>query len=946
MSNLTKNSLDLLVEKRNGEVVSFDRDKIKLAISQAAIAGNVTSQPDLYETIVGNIAEELSHRFVEFHPNVENIHDIVEKHLMKNDLYEVAKCYIVYRAEKQREREDERKKVSFLRKLTVIKRDGRKVLFNPKKLYSTIERACQGLAGVDFEAIFDEVTKNVYDGIKTEDIEKALVLAATSFIEVDPSYSYLAARMFSQCLRKEVFGVSVNGDTEEVYKDTFIHSIQTGVEQNLLDSRLLDFDLEALSEKIVIDRDNLFKYIGLQTLYQRYFVKHNGQCIELPQIFWMRVAMGMAINEEEKEKRALEFYEVMSKMLYIPSTPTLFHAGLTHPQLSSCYLTTIDDDLKDIFKSYQDNSQLSKWSGGIGNDWTNVRSIGAAIKSTRVESQGTIPFLKIANDTTFAINRSGKRRGATVAYLETWHLDIEDFLDLRKNTGDDRRRTHDMNTANWIPDLFLKRVKQDGKWTLFSPDETPDLHHKFGRNFEKAYVSYERKATRGRLNKFKVVEAKKLWKKMLTMLFETGHPWLTFKDPCNVRSPQDHVGVVHSSNLCTEITLNTSTSKMVKEEVSDGRMVREYKLGEVAVCNLGSIVVPNHMNGRRIDKKKLTSTIRTAMRMLDNVIDLNFYPIEEARNSNMQHRPVGLGLMGLQDALYMAEVKFEESHEFQDELQEFISYNAILSSSKLAKERGAYQSFEGSKWNRGILPLDTVDLLEKERGEEIKLNRTQRLNWDKVRDHISNHGMRNSNCMAIAPTATIATIAGCSPCTEPYFKNLYVKSNMSGEFTVVNEFLVEDLKKVKLWSKDMLDQLKFHNGSVQDIESIPESIRAKYKEAFEISPLTALDLTALRGKWIDQSQSHNVFMAGTSGKLLSDIYMHAWEIGLKTTYYLRTMGATGIEKSTLDSSKFGLTQKRGVSLNGNGKPHTNGHPVNGQEIKLCRLEDPTCEACQ
>ena len=945
MSNLTKNSLDLLVEQRNGEVVSFEYDKIKLAISQAAIAGNVTGQPELYDTIVDEIAEELSNRFVEFHPNVENIHDIVEKHLMRNNLYEVAKCYIVHRAEKKKEREDQRKKVSFLRKLRVFKRDGRKVLFNPKKIYAAIERASEGLDSIDFDAVCDEVTKNSYDGIKTEDIEKSLVLAATAFIEIDPNYSHLAARLFSQRLRKEVFGLSVNGNTEEVYKESFIHSIQTGIDQKLLDPRLGEFDLEALSEKIVINRDNLFKYIGMQTLYQRYFVKHNGQCLELPQTFWMRVAMGMAINEDDKEKRALEFYEAMSKMLYVPSTPTLFHAGLTHPQLSSCYLTTIDDDLKDIFKSFQDNSQLSKWSGGIGNDWTNVRSIGAAIESTRVESQGTIPFLKIANDTTFAINRSGKRRGATVAYLETWHLDIEDFLDLRKNTGDDRRRTHDMNTANWIPDLFIKRVRQNGKWTLFSPDEASDLHHKYGKDFEKAYLSYERKASRGHIAKHKVIDAKKLWKKMLTMLFETGHPWLTFKDPCNVRSPQDHVGVVHSSNLCTEITLNTSTSKMVNEVVENGKMTREYELGEVAVCNLGSVVISNHMNGKKIDRKKLTATIRTAMRMLDNVIDLNFYPIEEARNSNMRHRPVGLGLMGLQDALCMADIEYENSHEFQDELQEFISYHAILSSSRLAKERGAYETFPGSKWDRGIFPFDTVKLLEKERGEKLKIDHTRRMDWDKVYEHVSSHGMRNSNLMAVAPTATIATIVSCSPCTEAYFKNLYVKSNMSGEFTVVNEFLVKDLKKLKLWNKEMLDQLKFHNGSVQEIEIIPEEIRRKYKEAFEISPLTSLDLTALRGKWIDQSQSHNVFMAGTSGKLLSDIYMHAWEIGLKTTYYLRTMGASGIEKSTLDSSKFGLTQKRGGSLNGNGKPHTNGHSTNGQP-KLCRLEDPTCEACQ
>lgn len=1294
------NHIGILVEKRNGEVVPFSREKIKSAITQAAIAGHIVVQPEVYENIVEDIASEVSERFVDFHPNVENIHDLVEKYLMRNDLIEAARQYIVFRAERQREREEERKKVSFVRKLTVYKRDGRKVLFNPKKVVETVERAAEGLSGIDVGAIYDEAVKGVYDGIKSEEIEKALVLASTSFIETEPDYSYLAARLFSQRLKKEVFGISVNGNSEEVYRDFFINSIKIGVDNGLLDPRLGEFDLDALSEKLVIDRDKLFRYIGLQTLYQRYFVKHAGRSIELPQIFWMRVAMGLAINEENREEKAIEFYEVMSNMNYVPSTPTLFHSGLTHPQLSSCYLTTIDDDLKDIFKSYADNSQLSKWSGGIGNDWTNVRSLGSFINSTRVDSQGTVPFLKIANDTTFAINRSGKRRGATVAYLETWHLDIEDFLDMKKNTGDDRRRTHDMNTANWIPDLFMKRVRDGKDWTLFSPDETPDLHDLYGKSFEKAYVSYERKAKRGSIKKFKVVPAKKIWKKMLTMLFETGHPWLTFKDPCNVRSPQDHVGVVHSSNLCcvsgtelvpvlgkglirpeemheiggdfvlagkdemvtapmhrpvengklvkirtkegyshtvtpdhkvwlangeyreakdllfgdklalqtvkglwgkanlkdeafiaglwcgdgtkskysvyidlwpqdynlipeieatiarilekykdvikcnttsvsepkfsvgdckarlsssplkqvfshlgfhqkigapdfvirssedtvksflrglyfadgtvegcevttvslcstnyqlledlqivwlnlgaktsltkmdeegwrqlpdgkggyknywckakyrlmhtsiksskiaetstgigvqrgnkvfleniqkqgyvqkmwatfegledagegpaycptvptadhlwvcngfltknTEITLNTEPSKLLSEDVDfeEGVMTRKYKLGQVAVCNLGSIVTPNHMNGKKLDRKKLAATIQTAMRMLDNVIDLNYYPIPEAKYSNLLHRPVGLGLMGMQDALCQADINYEESNEFVDEVMELISYNAILASSKLAAERGAYKTYQGSKWSRGIFPIDTIDLLAEERGEDIKIDRTRRLNWDKVYEHVAKFGMRNSNTMAIAPTATIATIVGTSPCTEPYFKNLYVKTNMSGEFTVVNEFLVKDLKKIKLWNKDMLDQIKYHNGSVQEIDVIPEEIRAKYKEAFEIDPVKMLELTALRGKWIDQSQSHNVFIRGTSGKALSDLYMYAWEIGLKTTYYMRSMGVSGIEKSTLDANKYGFTQRRGET---NGKPH-NGH-ANG-EVKLCRLEDPTCEACQ
>jgi len=921
---------NLLVEKRNGEVVKFDGEKIKLAITQAVVAGNTAVHAETYDNIVKDIEMEVFERFIDFHPNVENIHDLIEKHLMKNNMLDAAKQYIIFRVDKQREREEERKKLSFVRKLTVFKRDGRKVMFNPKKILETLHRASVDLEGIDVTEVYDEAVKGVYDGMKSEDVEKALVMASTSFIEVDPNYSILAARLFSQTLRKEVFGVSVSGDLTDTYKESFINSVKIGIDNNLLDSRMVEFDLDVLSEALVPERDDLFKFIGLHTLYQRYFLKFSGRSLELPQMFWMRVAMGLALNEQDKEKWAIKFYNVMSNMLYTPSTPTLFHSGLTHPQLASCFLTTLSDDLKDIFKSFADNAQLSKWSGGIGNDWTNVRSLGSLINSTRVDSQGTIPFLKIANDTTYAISRSGKRRGATVAYLETWHLDVEDFLDLRKNTGDDRRRTHDMNTSNWIPDLFMKRVREGQNWTLFSPDEVPDLHDKYGKAFEKAYAAYERKAKRGAIKKYKIVEAKKLWKKMLTMLFETGHPWFCFKDPCNVRSPQDHTGVVHSSNLCTEITLNTKPSRLVNEVSENGKLTREYELGEVAVCNIGSITLSNHMNGKKIDQKKLLNTIQIAMRMLDNVIDLNYYAIPEAQHSNMIHRPVGLGIMGLQDALYKAKMNFEESHEFVDETMEMISFNAILASSQLAIERGTYASYEGSKWSKGIFPLDTLSMLETERGEEIKVDRKTRLNWKEVYDHVAKHGMRNSNTMAIAPTATISSIIGTSPCIEPYFKNLYVKANMSGEFTVVNEFLVQDLKKLKLWSRDMLDQIKYHNGSVQNIKEIPEDVRLKYKEAFELDPFKMLELTALRSKWIDQSQSHNVFMKGASGKLLSDLYTYAWELGLKTTYYLRTIAASGIEKSTLDTNKYGMTQKRESNF----------------EIKMCKLDDPDCEACQ
>ena len=932
----------LKVEKRDGQVVDFDQKKIEEAIANAAIAAG-KSESYIKNTINGianEISKEIRERFSgenKFHPNVENIHDIVEKHLVLKNLYEVVKSYILYRAEKKRESDEKRSKVSFLKKLTVEKIDGRKVRFDPKKLKNTIER-CSANVDIDQDLIFDQVCKNIFDGIKTTEIEKAIVLSATSYIERDPDYSVFAARVFRQYMAKEVHEKSTELNSQEAdkdYRDSFSDAIKIGVKNKIFDARLENFDLEMLAKALKPERDTLFRYISLQTLYQRYFVKFKGSLLELPQVFWMRVAMGLAVNEDKKEERAIEFYEAMSQMLYMPSTPTLFHSGMTHPQLSSCYLTSIDDDLKDIFKSYSDNSQLSKWSGGIGNDWTNVRSIGAHINSTRVESQGTIPFLKIANDTTFAINRSGKRRGATVAYLECWHYDHEDFIELRKNVGDERRRTHDMNTAHWIPDLFMKRVRENGKWTLFSPDEVPELHDLYGKAFEDKYVEYEKKAKRKKLKRTKEVDAVRHYRKMLGMLFETGHPWFCFKDPCNVRSPQDHVGVVHSSNLCTEITLNTKPSKLISEEIDEnGVCNKKYQLGEIAVCNLGSLNLPKLINGKKIDKKLMKRTIKTAMRMLDNVIDICFYPVPEARHSNEKHRPVGLGIMGLQDAIYNANLNFEESHNFVDEVQEYISYLAIEESSNLASERGSYSSFEGSKWDRGIFPLDTLKLLEKERGMKIPINKDSRLDWDSLKKKVKEQGMRNSNTMAIAPTATISTICGCNPCFEPQFKNVYVKANMSGEFTIVNEHLVADLKKANLWNKEMLDDLKYHDGSVQKIDKIPNKLKGKYKDAFEVDQKIAVELTALRSKWIDQSQSHNIYMAGKNGKVLSEIYMYAWEMGLKTTYYLRSMGASQIEKSTLDASKYGYTQKREIA-----------DQEVAQEPKLCKINDPDCEAC-
>jgi ribonucleoside-diphosphate reductase alpha chain len=933
----------VLVVKRSGEVVGFDYTRIFNAIGAAIKAGDEEYSDIQVSELTSEIEEEILTRFTEFYPNVENIQDIVEKHLIRADMFTVARRYIIYRAERSKEREQQREKVAQkaeLGKLKIRKKDGRTVLFNPQKIRQTISKACEGYSTtISPDLIVKELTRNIFDGASTSDIERALILSATAFIERDPDYSKLSAKLFLQRLYKEAMEVSVNEDTIDAeYRRTFIDGIKFGTENNYLDKRLLEFDLEKLSNSLSLEKDDLFQFIGIQTLYERYFLKDNERRFELPQAFWMRVAMGTAMNEKDKEARALEFYNILSSMEFVSSTPTLFHSGTPHPQLSSCYLTTISDDLSHIFKCVGDNAQLSKWSGGLGNDWTNIRATGSRINSTNVDSQGVIPFLKIANDVTVAINRSGKRRGATCAYLETWHLDIEDFLDLRRNTGDDRRRTHDMNTANWIPDLFMKRVVEEKEWTLFSPEEVPNLHESYGSKFEEVYTNYENQIESGKIKKFKKIHAPDLWKKMLTRIFETGHPWITFKDPCNIRSPQDHVGVVHSSNLCTEITLNTSPE-------------------ETAVCNLGSINLEKHITlDGKLDRELLQKTVKTAIRMLDNVIDLNFYPTIEARNSNLKHRPIGLGIMGLQDVFFKLNLPFEspKALNFSDQLLEFISYNAILTSSELAKERGSYESFNGSKWDRGIFPLDTLSLLEKERKENIEINKIASLKWEEVRAKVKKYGMRNSNTMAIAPTATISNIAGCFPCIEPIYKNIYVKSNISGEFTVVNSYLVSDLKKLNLWSKDMLDKIKYSDGNLDKIDEIPEQLKNKYKEAFSIDPFMLLKHSAVRGKWIDQSQSTNIFMQGGSGKLLSEIYITAWKLGLKTTYYLRTLAASQIEKSTLDAGQFGYTQKRehkklevdndeGFLQNekaGDDRPAT-------EVTSSCSvITDPDCEACQ
>ncbi|SDJ19504.1 ribonucleoside-diphosphate reductase class II [Halovenus aranensis] len=786
------------------------------------------------------------------------------------------------------------------------------------------------LSQAEWDDLVTEIDRNLYDDASTDEVYQAVIQALTARIERDPTLKRVAAAVFRQRYYRELLGEDLTGfELDRAYRETFVTNLRCAVDLDLLDERLVDrFDLEDLADYLDPDRDEAFEYMAMETLYQRYFLKteQNGEHLELPQAFWMRVAMGLAIEEDDPQSRAKEFYDVLSKLEFTPSTPTLFHSGSTHPQLSSCYLTTVQDDLEDIFDAYKHHAQLSKWSGGLGNDWTDLRSAGALIESTGVESTGVVPFLRISNDVTSAINRSGKRRGAACAYLECWHMDFPDFIDLKRNTGDERRRTPDMNTAAWIPDLFMKRVKDGGEWTLFSPDEVPDLHGLTGADFEERYQEYETRAQQGELRQYKRVDAEELWRTMLTRLFETGHPWLTFKDPCNIRSPQDHVGTVHSSNLCTEITLNTSAD-------------------EHAVCNLGSVNFATHVSDGELDREYLADTIETAMRMLDNVVDLCFYPTDEAERSNMQHRPIGLGTMGFHDALMQLEVPMDSDAavEKANRWQEFVSYQAILNSSKLAAERGTYSSYEGSKWDRGLLPQDTVEHLEEQRGHEIPTDREETLDWYVVREHIDNHGMRNSNTMAIAPTATISTINGTTPSIEPLYSNLYVKSNMSGDFTIINDHLVDDLQQADLWDEELVDRIKYHDGSIQEIDAIPDDLKRLYRGAFEIDPRHQLRLTAHRQTWIDQSVSHNVFFPSTDGSLLTDVYETAWELGLKTTYYLRTLGASQIEKSTLDMSEYGKTQHRAddstETVESDG-----GRPVD--EDDLCTVEDPTCDACQ
>ncbi|GAB3094886.1 ribonucleoside-diphosphate reductase subunit alpha [Aestuariicella hydrocarbonica] len=935
----------LRVIKRNGTVVPYDDGKISVAMTKAFLAvegGTAAASSRVHET-VASLTSQISATFKRRMPSggtihIEDIQDQVELILMRSGEQKIARDYVLYREEHARMRASNKVAAPDAEypSMNVVMPDGQLQPLDIARVRTVVQEACADLTGVEPKAILDEAMRNLYDGVSLVDVNTSLVITARTLVEKEPNYSYATARLLLDKLRTEALNfmglalTATQTDMETLYAQALPAYIQKGVELQLLAPNLLDYDLVKLGAALDASGDLQFSYLGLQTLYDRYFIHtEEGVRFELPQVFFMRVAMGLAYEEANREERAIEFYKLLSSFDYMSSTPTLFNAGTLRPQLSSCYLTTVPDDLHGIYGAIQDNAMLSKFAGGLGNDWTPVRSLGAYIKGTNGKSQGVVPFLKVANDTAVAVNQGGKRKGAVCAYLETWHLDIEEFLELRKNTGDDRRRTHDMNTANWVPDLFMKRVFDDQSWTLFSPNDVPELHDLYGQAFQEKYEEYERKAANGEVRIFKTVKALDLWRKMLGMLFETGHPWVTFKDACNLRSPQQHVGVVHSSNLCTEITLNTTAGD------------------EIAVCNLGSVNLAQHIVDGQLDMTKLESTVRTAVRMLDNVIDINYYSVEAARTSNMRHRPVGLGLMGFQDALYKMGYAYssEDAVEFADRSMEAISFFAIDASSELAKERGAYSSFDGSLWSKGILPIDSIELLAQNRGEKyISVDRSQTLAWDTLRDKVKTQGMRNSNVMAIAPTATIANITGVSQSIEPTYQNLYVKSNLSGEFTVVNPYLVRDLKERGLWDSVMVNDLKYYEGSVQKIDRIPADLKARYSTAFEVEPRWIVEAASRRQKWIDQAQSLNLYIAGANGKKLDITYRMAWFHGLKTTYYLRALSATTTEKSTIESGTLNAVSSAAAAPVTSAAPAT--EPQAAPVPLACSLDDPDCEACQ
>lgn len=918
MNAHTKPVISLQVIKRNGQVVPFDRERIRVAVAKCymdpRVFGEGGADSSMVSVLSNKITEAVTACFTSRQTpggivHIEEIQDQVELALMRAGEHQAARYYVIYRSERQAAREIAKPAEESNR--TFIRFDGERENLTASYFKPLVESACVGLDCVSAGNILKESLKNMYDGLSESQAEEVILITSATLIEKDPEYSCVAARLKIHSLRKEAMEFLGIDGSDSGYPEIFPTYVSKGIELGLLDARLKQFDINRLANAIVADRDLQFKYLGVKTLYDRYFIhSENGQRFETPQCFFMRIAMGLAINEPDSDEKAIEFYNLLSSFDFMSSSPTLFNAGTKRPQLSSCYLTTVPDDAEGIFKSYSNNGMLSKWAGGLGNDWTPVRALGSHIKGTNGKSQGIVPFLKVANDLAVAINQGGKRRGAVCAYLETWHLDIEEFLTLRKNVGDDRRRTHDMNIANWVPDLFMERLFKDEQWTLFSPNEVPDLHELYGAAFRSRYEEYERQAQQGLIRLTKCISAKKLWRDMLSMLFETGHPWLTFKDPCNIRSPQQHVGVVHSSNLCTEITLNTSAT-------------------EIAVCNLGSINLAQHTNKDGVDQVKLKQTICTAVRMLDNVIDINFYPVREARNANLKHRPVGLGLMGFQDALYIQGIDYgsQGAVEFADISMESISYYAIEASANLADERGSYKSFKGSLWSKGILPIDSVAMLKAERGDEyLKMDSSCRMDWTSLREKAKG-GMRNSNVMAIAPTATIANIVGVSASIEPCYEHIYAKSNLSGEFTVVNQYLVDALKAEDLWDQAMINDLKFYDGSIAKIERIPEAIKTMFRTAFEIEPRWLVEAASRRQKWLDQAQSLNIYISNADGKKLDLVYRMAWLMGVKTTYYLRARAATSAEKSTVASHGLNAVSSE-------------------MPVKACSIDDSDCEACQ
>ncbi|ENG7910684.1 ribonucleoside-diphosphate reductase subunit alpha [Acinetobacter baumannii] len=944
MSVITSTPGQIQVIKRTGDVAAFDAEKISVAIGKAflAVEGQQSADSSRIHDRITQLTEMVLNTFTRRLPSggtihIEEIQDQVELALMRTGEHKVARAYVIYRDQRASARKDTNS--NHHPTLQVTDANGQLQPLDLSALQATVNRAAEGLEGIDVQAIIDETVKNLYYGVKESDIATTMMMATRTRIEQEPNYTYVTARL----LRDELVstGLAFLGLPADTAENNALEAfLKKGVELDLLSPDLLKFDLEKLAAAIQPERSNQFTYLGLQTLFDRYFIHSNGVRFELPQLFFMRVSMGLALNEQDKEERAIEFYNLLSSFDYMASTPTLFNSGTLRPQLSSCYLTTIGDDLYDIYGAMRDNAMLSKWAGGLGNDWTPVRALNSYIKGTNGKSQGVVPFLKVANDTAVAVNQGGKRKGAVCAYLETWHLDIEEFLELRKNTGDDRRRTHDMNTANWVPDLFMQRVFEDGEWTLFTPSETPDLHDLTGAEFAERYAYYESVAKEQNML-HKKVRAKDLWRKMLSMLFETGHPWITFKDVCNLRSPQQHVGVVHSSNLCTEITLNTNQD-------------------EIAVCNLGSINLVQHVKGGVLDREKLARTVKTAVRMLDNVIDINYYAVPQAKNSNLKHRPVGMGIMGFQDALYEMGMAYgsDEAVNFADESMEVISYYAIQTSSDLAVERGAYSTFKGSLWDQGILPIDSLEIVAKSRPERMfEVDRTQRLDWDSLRAKVQKDGMRNSNVMAIAPTATISNICGVSQSIEPTFQNLYVKSNLSGEFTVINPYLVRALKERGLWDTVMVNDLKHFEGSVQKIARIPEELKAIFATAFEVEPRWIVDAASRRQKWIDQAQSLNLYISGANGKKLDITYKMAWLRGLKTTYYLRALGATSAEKSTINTGALNAVKPATVEAAAPAaapvveakKPEAveeDGFTQAAPVPMACSIDNPDCEACQ